>query len=67
MKTWPIGYPMHQLCCWLLQRTLKAGGAAGMAPQHRRTSSATLFGRMTLVKRKKKRFGFAIQSLRHYV
>ncbi|KAE9460678.1 hypothetical protein C3L33_07426, partial [Rhododendron williamsianum] len=32
----------------LLQRTLKAGGAAGMAPQHRRTSSATLFGRMTL-------------------
>ncbi|XP_057512502.1 myosin-11-like isoform X2 [Actinidia eriantha] len=32
----------------LLQRTLKAGGAAGMAPQHRRTSSATLFGRMTM-------------------
>ncbi|XP_058197989.1 myosin-11-like isoform X1 [Rhododendron vialii] len=32
----------------LLQRTLKAGGAAGIAPQHRRTSSATLFGRMTL-------------------
>ncbi|KAL2934752.1 Myosin-11 [Bienertia sinuspersici] len=30
----------------LLQRTLKAGGAAGMAPQRRR-SSATLFGRMT--------------------
>ncbi|XP_052169866.1 myosin-11-like isoform X2 [Diospyros lotus] len=32
----------------LLQRTLKAGGVAGMAPQHRRQSSATLFGRMTL-------------------
>ena len=32
----------------LLQRTLKAGGAAGMAPQRRR-SSATLFGRMTQV------------------
>ncbi|CAL5432773.1 unnamed protein product [Camellia sinensis] len=32
----------------LLQRTLKASGAAGMAPQHRRQSSATLFGRMTL-------------------
>ncbi|MCD7450736.1 hypothetical protein HAX54_008297 [Datura stramonium] len=31
----------------LLQRTLKAGGAAGIAPQHRRSSSATLFGRMT--------------------
>ncbi|KAK7269167.1 hypothetical protein RIF29_21883 [Crotalaria pallida] len=32
----------------LLQRTLKASGAAGMAPQrHRRSSSATLFGRMT--------------------
>ncbi|KAK6785889.1 hypothetical protein RDI58_014414 [Solanum bulbocastanum] len=31
----------------LLQRTLKAGGAAGMTPQHRRSSSATLFGRMT--------------------
>ncbi|CAK9314840.1 unnamed protein product [Citrullus colocynthis] len=30
----------------LLQRTLKASGAAGMAPQRRR-SSATLFGRMT--------------------
>ncbi|KAI3782995.1 hypothetical protein L2E82_13056 [Cichorium intybus] len=30
----------------LLQRTLKASGAAG-APQHRRTTSATLFGRMT--------------------
>lgn len=32
----------------LLQRTLKASGAAG-APQHRRTTSATLFGRMTQV------------------
>ncbi|XP_011080292.1 myosin-11-like [Sesamum indicum] len=31
----------------LLQRTLKAGGAAGAAPQHRRSPSATLFGRMT--------------------
>ncbi|CAK9140655.1 unnamed protein product [Ilex paraguariensis] len=31
----------------LLQRTLKAGGAAGMTPQHRRSTSATLFGRMT--------------------
>nr|XP_016489507.1 PREDICTED: myosin-9-like isoform X1 [Nicotiana tabacum] len=31
----------------LLQRTLKAGGAAGMTPQHRRSSSASLFGRMT--------------------
>uniref|UniRef100_A0A5B7AQU0 Putative myosin-9 n=1 Tax=Davidia involucrata TaxID=16924 RepID=A0A5B7AQU0_DAVIN len=30
----------------LLQRTLKASGAAGMAPQRRRSSS-TLFGRMT--------------------
>ncbi|XP_059628497.1 myosin-11 [Cornus florida] len=30
----------------LLQRTLKASGAAGMAPQRRR-SSASLFGRMT--------------------
>lgn len=34
----------------LLQRTLKAGGAAGMTPQHRRSSSASLFGRMTQVK-----------------
>lgn len=33
----------------LLQRTLKASGAAGMAPQRHR-SSATLFGRMTQVK-----------------
>ena len=33
----------------LLQRTLKASGAAGMAPQRRRSSSATLFGRMTQV------------------
>lgn len=32
----------------LLQRTLKASGAAGMTPQRRR-SSATLFGRMTQV------------------
>ncbi|KAK4492484.1 hypothetical protein RD792_003293 [Penstemon davidsonii] len=31
----------------LLQRTLKAGGTAGAAPQHRRSPSATLFGRMT--------------------
>ncbi|XP_010694808.2 myosin-11 isoform X2 [Beta vulgaris subsp. vulgaris] len=31
----------------LLQRTLKASSAAGMAPQRRRTSSATLFGRMS--------------------
>uniref|UniRef100_A0A7N0V8G2 Dilute domain-containing protein n=2 Tax=Kalanchoe fedtschenkoi TaxID=63787 RepID=A0A7N0V8G2_KALFE len=31
----------------LLQWTLKASGAAGMAPQRRRSSSATLFGRMT--------------------
>ncbi|AEE28340.1 Myosin family protein with Dil domain-containing protein [Arabidopsis thaliana] len=31
----------------LLQRTLKASGAAGMAPQRRRSSSATLFGRMS--------------------
>ncbi|XP_034900466.1 myosin-9 isoform X1 [Populus alba] len=31
----------------LLQRTLKASGAAGMAPQRRRSSSATIFGRMT--------------------
>ncbi|KAK4482320.1 hypothetical protein RD792_009473 [Penstemon davidsonii] len=31
----------------LLQRTLKAGGAAGAAPQHRRSTSATLFGKMT--------------------
>jgi myosin-5 len=33
----------------LLQRTLKASGAAGMAPQRRRSSSATIFGRMTQV------------------
>ncbi|PRQ41761.1 putative Dilute domain-containing protein [Rosa chinensis] len=31
----------------LLQRTLKPSGAAGIAPQRRRSSSATLFGRMT--------------------
>ncbi|GMN25632.1 hypothetical protein TIFTF001_001010 [Ficus carica] len=31
----------------LLQRTLKASGAAGLTPQRRRSSSATLFGRMT--------------------
>ncbi|KAK7397333.1 hypothetical protein VNO78_18501 [Psophocarpus tetragonolobus] len=31
----------------LLQRTLKASGAAGIAPQRRRSSSGTLFGRMT--------------------
>ncbi|GAB2287440.1 hypothetical protein Dimus_021817 [Dionaea muscipula] len=31
----------------LLQRSLKASGAAGMAPQRRRSSSTTLFGRMT--------------------
>lgn len=34
----------------LLQRTLKASGAAGMAPLRRRSSSATLFGRMSHVK-----------------
>lgn len=32
----------------LLQRTLKASGAAGMAPLRRRSSSATLFGRMSM-------------------
>ncbi|TKY45470.1 Myosin-11 protein [Spatholobus suberectus] len=31
----------------LLQRTLKASGAAGVAPQRRCSSSGTLFGRMT--------------------
>ncbi|KAJ8460564.1 hypothetical protein OPV22_033490 [Ensete ventricosum] len=31
----------------LLQRTLKASGAVGIAPQRRRSSSATLFGKMT--------------------
>ncbi|PSR98811.1 Myosin-11 like, partial [Actinidia chinensis var. chinensis] len=31
----------------LLQQTLKASGAAGMAPQRHRSSSATLFGKMT--------------------
>ncbi|XP_047336322.1 myosin-11-like [Impatiens glandulifera] len=31
----------------LLQRTLKASGAAGMTPQRRRSSSTSLFGRMT--------------------
>ncbi|XP_022899025.1 myosin-11-like isoform X2 [Olea europaea var. sylvestris] len=31
----------------MLQRTMKAGGGAGAAPQHRRSPSATLFGRMT--------------------
>ncbi|KAL3649699.1 hypothetical protein CASFOL_006102 [Castilleja foliolosa] len=31
----------------LLQRTLKAGGATGMTPLRRRSSSATLFGRMS--------------------
>ncbi|RWR87879.1 IQ motif [Cinnamomum micranthum f. kanehirae] len=31
----------------LLQHTLKASGAAGLAPQRRRSSSASLFGRMT--------------------
>ncbi|KAG9142902.1 hypothetical protein Leryth_016271 [Lithospermum erythrorhizon] len=31
----------------LLQRTLKAGGGAGSAAQHRRSTSASLFGRMT--------------------
>lgn len=31
----------------LLQRTLKAGGTTGVAPQHRRSPSASLFGRMT--------------------
>ncbi|XP_024385122.1 myosin-9 isoform X2 [Physcomitrium patens] len=32
---------------FLLQRTLKASGAAGGAPQRRRSNSVTLFGRMT--------------------
>eukprot|EP00250_Pteridium_aquilinum_P005479 c15564_g1_i1 orf=543-5159(-) len=32
---------------FLLQRTLKASGAGGLSQQRRRTSSATLFGRMT--------------------
>ncbi|XP_047960777.1 myosin-11-like [Salvia hispanica] len=32
---------------FLLQRTLKASGAAGMAPLRRRSSTATLFGRMS--------------------
>ncbi|KAG6430282.1 hypothetical protein SASPL_108346 [Salvia splendens] len=32
---------------FLLQHTLKASGAAGMAPLRRRSSSATLFGRMS--------------------
>lgn len=31
----------------LLQHTLKASGAAGIAPQRRKSSSATLFGRMS--------------------
>ncbi|RDX83086.1 Myosin-11, partial [Mucuna pruriens] len=31
----------------LLQRTLKASGAAGMAPQRRRSSSGALFGRVS--------------------
>ncbi|XP_009411029.3 myosin-11-like [Musa acuminata AAA Group] len=31
----------------LLQRTLKASSAAGISPQRRRSSSATIFGRMT--------------------
>ncbi|XP_028125080.1 myosin-9-like [Camellia sinensis] len=35
---------MYQL---LSCQMLKASGAAGMAPQRRRSSSATLFGRMT--------------------
>ncbi|XP_057977579.1 myosin-17-like [Malania oleifera] len=44
------------LCYWLcnsstllllLQRTLKASGAASLTPQRRRTSSASLFGRMS--------------------
>ncbi|KAI5059574.1 hypothetical protein GOP47_0025893 [Adiantum capillus-veneris] len=32
---------------FLLQRTLKASGAGGLSQQRRRTSSVTLFGRMT--------------------
>lgn len=32
---------------FLLQRTLKASGAGGLSMQRRKTSSATLFGRMT--------------------
>ena len=34
---------------FLLQRTLKASGATGGAPQRRRSNSVTLFGRMTQV------------------
>ena len=34
----------------LLQRTLKATGAASLTPQRRRTSSASLFGRMSQVR-----------------
>lgn len=33
----------------LLQHTLKATGAANLTPQRRRTSSASLFGRMSQV------------------
>lgn len=34
----------------LLQHTLKASGAASLTPQRRRTSSASLFGRMSQVR-----------------
>lgn len=33
----------------LLQQTLKATGAASLTPQRRRSSSASLFGRMSQV------------------
>ena len=33
----------------LLQRTLKASGAASLTPQRRRTASSSLFGRMSQV------------------
>jgi myosin V len=34
----------------LLQRTLKASGAASLTPQRRRTASSSLFGRMSQVR-----------------
>jgi myosin-5 len=34
----------------LLQRTLKASGAANLTPQRRRTASSSLFGRMSQVR-----------------
>jgi myosin-5 len=35
----------------LLQRTLKATGAASLTPQRRRTTSTSLFGRMSQVRK----------------